>query len=388
MGLEPELVRATAVMLLALPGIALYRVANGLSRGMAVMHHDIYSRGLTESLATIAALLVAVLFGLRQLAPEVAAIAGTLASGGVALGLARRLYLPASGTPASRDLRGLVPTLIRASAPIAVYDLISIVVMQIDVIMLGLYVGHAPGLTLETLGIYAAAGEVATGLRKISQIFAPIFAPTVARQIAAGEVSRAADSYGYLARWMLAVLLPVVAVLALSGGAIMTIFGEPFRSGGAWTAILGVACALNAFALLGETILMVERPGLNMLNSGVALGAVVGVQLLLIPALGPLGAALGMIVPYAIQNVLRSVEISWLFTWSWPWRALVKPWAAALAALPLALLVRLSTAGTIAEIVSALAYLAGYAVAWRLIGLDPNDRAIVAHFRDKAGVRP
>ncbi len=111
--------------------------------------------------------------------------------------------------------------------------------MQIDVVMLGLYVGQAPGLTLETLGIYAAAGEVATGLRRISQIFSPIFAPVVARQIAAGETSRAADSYGYLARWMLAVLLPVVAVLALSGGAIMTIFGEPFRRGGAWTPILG-----------------------------------------------------------------------------------------------------------------------------------------------------
>ena len=57
---DPELVRATAVTLLALPGIALYRVANGLSRGMTVMHHDIYSRGLTESLATAAALVVAV----------------------------------------------------------------------------------------------------------------------------------------------------------------------------------------------------------------------------------------------------------------------------------------------------------------------------------------
>ncbi len=388
MGLEPELVRATAVMLLALPGIALYRVANGLSRGMAVMHHDIYSRGLTESLATTAALVVAVLFGLRQLAPEVAAIAGTFASGGVALGLARRLYVPASGTLASRDLRGLVPTLIRASAPIAVYDLISIVVMQIDVIMLGLYVDKAPGLSLETLGIYAAAGEAATGLRKISQIFSPILAPVIARQIAAGEVRQAADSYGYLARWMLAVLLPVVAVLALSGGAVMTIFGESFRSGGSWAAILGIACALNAFALLGETILMVERPGLNLLNSGVALGAVVGMQLLLIPALGPLGAALGMIVPYAIQNVLRAVEISWFFTWSWPWGAMVKPWAAALAALPLALLVRLSTAGTTAEILSALVYLAGYAMAWRVIGLDPNDRAVVAHVRGKAGLRP
>jgi O-antigen/teichoic acid export membrane protein len=388
LGLEPELVRATAVMLLALPGIALYRVANGLSRGMAVMHHDIYSRGLTESLATTAALVVAVLLGLRWLAPEAAAIAGTLASGGVAVGLARRLYGPSPGTPASPDLRGLVPTLLRASAPIAVYDLIGIVVMQIDVIMLGLYVGSAHGLTLETLGIYAAAGEVATGFRKISQIFSPIFAPVVARQIAAGEVRQAVVSYGYLARWMLAVLLPAVAVLALSGGAIMTIFGETFRSGGSWTAILGIACALNAFALLGETILMVERPGLNLLNSGIALGAVIGVQILLIPTFGPLGAALGMIVPYAIQNVLRGVEVSWLFPWSWPWRPLIKPWGAALSALPPALLVRLTAAGTPGEILSAIVYLAGYFVAWRLIGLDPNDRAVVAHFWSSSGSRP
>ena len=114
----------------------------------------------------------------------------------------------------------------------------------------------------------------------------------------------------------------------------------------------------------------------------------VGAQLLLIPAFGPLGAALGMIVPYAIQNVLRGVEISWLFPWSWPWRALIKPWAAALAALPLALLVRLTAAGTPGEIVSALVYLAGYLVAWRLIGLDPSDRAIVAHFWGRSGGRP
>ena len=387
-GLEPELVRATAVMLLALPGVALYRVANGLSRGMAVMHHDIYSRGLTESLATTAALVVAILFGLRQLAPEVAAIAGTLASGCVALGLARRLYVPAPGPVGPADLRGLVPTLIRASAPIAACDLIAIVIMQIDVIMLGLYVGDARGLTLETLGIYAAAGEVATGLRKVSQIFSPIFAPIVARQIAAGDVRQAGVSYGYLARWMLAVLLPVVAVLALSGGAIMTIFGETFRSGGLWTAILGIACALNAFALLGETILMVERPGLNLVSSGIALGAVVGAQLLLIPAFGPLGAALGMIVPYAIQNVLRGVVLSWLFPWSWPWGALIKPWAAAFAALAPALLVRLSAAGTAGEVISALVYLAGYFAAWRLIGLDPNDRAVVEFLRTRSGVRP
>ena len=46
-------------MLLALPGVTLYRVNTALSRGMTVMQHDIYSRGLTESFGTALALLLA-----------------------------------------------------------------------------------------------------------------------------------------------------------------------------------------------------------------------------------------------------------------------------------------------------------------------------------------
>ena len=39
---------ALAFVLCALPGIALYRVCTSISRGMKVMKHDIYSRGMTE----------------------------------------------------------------------------------------------------------------------------------------------------------------------------------------------------------------------------------------------------------------------------------------------------------------------------------------------------
>jgi len=267
-GQRQELARAISVMLLALPGIALYRVSNALSRGMAVMHHDIYSRGLTESLGTAAALLLVLALGSRALAPEIAAIGGTLASGLVAFSLARPLFAAARG--AGRKSQRDLPALVRASSPIAVYDLLNLGVMEIDVIMLGLFVGRARGVTLETLGIYAAAVEAAGGIRKVSQAFVPIFTPIVARQIASGHIRDAEASYGYLARWMLAVLLPVVAVFALAGGAIMTIFGEAFRQGAQWTAIVAVACALNAFVGLGETILMIERPKLNLINSSSA----------------------------------------------------------------------------------------------------------------------
>jgi len=376
-GQRRELTRATALMLTALPGIALYRVSNALSRGMSVMHHDIYSRGLTESLGTAGALVIVMMLGSRQLAPEIAAIGGTLASGLVAFLLARRLF--AASPHASAPPADLVPQLLRSSLPIALYDLLNLGIMEIDVIMLGLFVGRARGVTLESLGIYAAAVEAAGGLRKVSQAFTPIFTPIVARQIASGHIREAEASYGYLARWMLAILLPVVAVFALAGGSIMTIFGEPFRRGGLWTAIVALACALNAFVGLGETILMIERPKLNLVNSAVAFAAAVTLNLVLIPILGSLGAALAMLVPYTIQGILRGTEISWIFDWHWPWHSIAKPWVAAAAALPLALAVRLAGVGTLVELAAAAVYLIGYVTAWRVIGLDPSDREVLAH---------
>ena len=376
-GLGPEVARATGFLLLALPGLTLYRISNAVSRGMSVMHHDILSRGLTESLGTVAALLIALVCGARELAPGIAATAGTLASGCVAFILARRLL---GDAPSSRAAEGgQLVALIRDSAAISIYDFLNIGIMRIDVIMLGLFVGRAPGVTLATIGVYAAAVEVAGGARKINQVFNPIFMPVVARFVADGQIAEAETAFAYVARWMLAILLPLVAVLSLAGGAIMSIYGRTFIGGGSWLAIVGLACALNAFAGLGETILMVKRPQLNLTNAAIALVIAIASHALLIPALGPLGAALGMLVPYTLYGVLRGLEISWLFGWRWPWRALVKPIVAAGLALLLALPVRLSASTLLGELGAALCFIAAYLGAWRLIGLDPNDRDVIDH---------
>ncbi len=372
----PELARATAVMLLALPGIVLYRVSNALSRGKGVMHHDVYSRGLTESLGTSVALLGGIALGLRSLAPEIAAIAGTLASGIIAFVVARRLFVR---VPSTASKPGEIRALMRRSLPIAGYDLLNIGIMKVDLIVLGLFIGRAPGVTLASVGIYAAAMEVAGGLRKVNQAFNPIFVPEVARQLAAGRLDKAEASYGHLARWMLVVLLPALAVIALAGGAIMSLFGPAFRSGASWMVIVSVSCAVNAFVGLGETILMVRHPTVNLLNSAVALLAGIGANLLLIPRYGPLGAAIGVLVPYTLLGMLRGIEVSWLLAWRWPWRSLRKPWLAALGALPLALVARAVDDGIAAQVSAAAIYLASYLLVWRLVGLDPGDRSIVSH---------
>ena len=57
--LQPEMVSALAVLLCAMPGVALYRISTSVSRGMKIMQHDIYSRGVTEPIVTTLAFLLA-----------------------------------------------------------------------------------------------------------------------------------------------------------------------------------------------------------------------------------------------------------------------------------------------------------------------------------------
>src|SRR4029453_10045224 len=251
-----ETLSALAFVLCALPGIALYRVCTSISRGMKVMKHDIFSRGMTEPVMTTLALLIALGFGFTRFAPGGAA-SGTAASGIVALIFASRLF---SGVTA-RDTASIwteAKPLLAYGAPISVYQMFNAFILRLDVIMLGWFIGRAPGVTLATVGVYSVTVGIAGGLRKVNQTFNPIFAPVLARMTATGEQQPAAPTYARLAEWMLWILLPLVAVMTLAGSVILLIYGPAFMQGGAWLGIVGIACATNAFVSLGETVIMVQ----------------------------------------------------------------------------------------------------------------------------------
>jgi len=195
LGLDPQMVAALSVMFFAMPVVALYRINTAVSRGMKVMRHDIFSRGLTETIVTTLAFLGTLWFGLRTFAPEIAVIVGMGASGVVALLLAASLFSSAPPRPAALSHGAEARRLLAYAAPISAYDLLNAVIVRLDVVMLGFFVGRAPGVTLTTLGIYGAAVEVAGGLRKINQAFNPIFAPIVAGLTVDGDQEHAAAAF-------------------------------------------------------------------------------------------------------------------------------------------------------------------------------------------------
>ncbi len=368
---RPELIRSTCLMLLALPGITLYRVCNGVSRGMKVMKHDLYSKGLTETFGTIVTLLVAIAIGLLDLAPVVAVLVGTTAGGLMAFTLARGLLARQAATVAK-----VHAPLLRFSAPIAMYSLLNMLIMRMDVLLLGI-LGPRAGVSLATVGVFVASVEIAGGMRKVRQAFDPMFTPIIARQSAVQDQAAMEKSFAQLGRWVLAAQLPLMGVLCVAGGIGLRIFGTGFERGMLWVALLAVAHATNSFVGLAETVIMIQRPNLNLINSGLTVLLQFGASLLLIPWLGATGAALAMLLAYFTQGVLRYCELRILFKWHWPWSAFARPAIAFAFAFGAAIPLRVIIDGWRGELAAGLVLLGVYVAAWKVIGLEESDRAVL-----------
>jgi O-antigen/teichoic acid export membrane protein len=230
--------------------------------------------------------------------------------------------------------------------------------------MLGYFVGRAPGVTLATVGVYSAVIGTANGLRKVNQAFNPIFAPVVAGMTATGDHEIAAATYARLAQWMLWILLPLVAVMAFAGGTILLIFGPAFRQGGVWLGIVAFASAINAFVALGETVIMVQRPRLNLLHSAITCAVAAAGLLWLIPRFGVMGAAFGILLPYIVQGILRYATLRWVFRWKDSWSDIRPPLVAAGIALVPAIVCRILLGGIVGQVTSAAAFMAVFGVQW------------------------
>ena len=380
---SPELADAVALMALALPGVVVYRISTGFSRGLRIMRHNVYSRGFAESLVSLAVFLAAFALGARELAPIGALVVGTTAGGAVAFFLALGVA-PGSGRVSIAEGRRLI----RDSLPVAGYGLVNLLMQRLDVLLLGGFVGRAPGLDLRTFGAYCAAVEIAGVMRKVRQTFEPIYTPVVARRMTGGDFEPVRGVIAQMGRWTLALQLPLAGVLVVSGGLALALFGPSFMLAAPWLALLVVAHGLFNFFGLAESLLLVRRPDLNLLNSCLGAAIQLGLSLLFVPRVGAAGAALAMIAAHLTLGALRLTELRWLFGLTWPWRSLVRPATTSALAFAASLGVRRVVPGPPGWAAAAVVLVAVVVAGWWMFGLDEGDRATLTELRRRWRRRP
>jgi O-antigen/teichoic acid export membrane protein len=109
---------------------------------------------------------------------------------------------------------------------------------------------------------------------------------------------------------------------------------------------------------------MVQRPHLNLLHSSITCAVAFAGLLWLIPRFGPFGAAVGILLPYIVQGILRYATLRWVFHWKDSWSDISSPLIAAGIAIVPALICRGFLSGVVGQVTSAAVFLAVFGVQW------------------------
>ena len=302
------------------------------ARAFRVMRYEIYAKRVAEPLLMLVLAVLGAALGWGQWGLAWAFVLASAAGALVAAFLLQRL-LPLAGLATAFGGPLSLRRLFSFCAPIGLYDLLNLLLQRVDLFLIGRF------LPASAAGIYGLAQETAFAAKKVRQAFDPIVIPVIsgARQ----NAGRAALQHHYttVTTWILSVDLLVLGLVFFMGRTLLSFYGGEFVAGALCLVILTGSVVLNGVLGVAELFILLDRPGLNLLNSAVAVLTALGLGLWLTPLWGMEGAALAILGAFLVMNILRLAQVRRLYRLSPFNRRTLLPllWAALalLVALPL-----------------------------------------------------
>jgi O-antigen/teichoic acid export membrane protein len=185
----------------------------------------------------------------------------------------------------------------RFAAPRALSSAFGVTVTWLDTLLVAVF------LTSRDAAVYAAAGRLLmVGLLALGPVQL-VLAPMMSRLLASGERARAQAAYRTATEWVMLASWPLYASLAVFAPFVLRVFGSGYPAGQTVLLILSIAGMANmATGPCLTVLLMGGRSGWTLAIAAGALTFNVGLNLLLIPHLGIVGAALTWGIGIALTN--------------------------------------------------------------------------------------
>jgi len=351
---RPSLGPLLGVAGMALPFVAITAIATAALRSSMEMGSDVAVKSFVVPFVFVGSTLVAHRFTAD---PVGMAWAFTVAQGvgaAVAIGIVSH-KLGVSLTLAALRMapwRRLMTFAVPQSVNMALYQS----TFDLDIMMLG-----ASGTPDRLLGAYRVASEISRQIFTIRVTFSGVYASLVARLAHLGKTHALSDSIGIVSGWCVLVAAPIGAVLIISRTALFTMAGYPEVPSAFFCVLVLGSMASCAFGLTGNVIGMAGRPGLNLMNAIGATAVNAGCNLVLVPRLGLLGAAIGTTAGICVTQIAQVFETRFWFGVQIPCWPVLRPFAYCTAAFISAVVLQ-ATAPWNAAWLSPLVFVLGYAV--------------------------
>lgn len=192
----------------------------------------------------------------------------------------------------------------RFSAPRALANVTQVAMQRLDIILVGALAG------LGAAAIYAAATRLLVLGQMIARAVAMSGQPLLGESLARPDRSEARHLYRVTTGWLVAVTWPWYLTLMVWGPVLLLIFGEDYTIGHFALVILcGAMLFATSCGMVDMVLNMGGRSLWNLLNVVIAFTVNIVLDLVLIPQLGLLGAAIGWGAAIVLANLLPLVQV-------------------------------------------------------------------------------
>ncbi|MDT4989053.1 MAG: hypothetical protein QOI74_3147 [Micromonosporaceae bacterium] len=207
------------------------------------------------------------------------------------------------GAEAGEDIR-LGTAFWRFSAPRALAGVAQLGLQRVDVILVAALAG------LPAAALYAVAGRFVVLGQFTNQAISQSVQPRLAERLATGDMAGARLLYQQGTAWLVLATWPMYLLVGAYAPVYLALFGPSYRAGATITTILAATMLVaTACGMVDMVLAMGGRTSWNLGNVALALAIAVGVDLMLIPRLGPVGAALGLAAAVLANNLLPLAQV-------------------------------------------------------------------------------
>jgi O-antigen/teichoic acid export membrane protein len=284
------------------PTVLIERVGRSILQcgavGLALVHPSLTRLTLAWALPYSVATVAAVGWLLRLLHGVGAGPANSAAGGG-----ATRLV---SMQPADDNI-SVFRELWSFSALRGVARIFAVALQRFDIVLVGALRGPADAAVYTAASRFLVIGTMAV------QAIQQVMAPRMSQLLAAGAHDRATTLYQTATGWLVAVSWPLYLSFAVFAPWFLAVFGHGYRAGESVVVILClamlVACGCGS---VDSVLLMGGRSSWSLLNSALAFATDVVIDLILVPRIGIVGAAIGWAAALLVGNLLPLAQVHYL----------------------------------------------------------------------------
>jgi O-antigen/teichoic acid export membrane protein len=214
---------------------------------------------------------------------------------------------PAESSPVAGRRRKLYREFWGFTAPRALQGTFQIVVLWLDILLVGAIVSRYAA------GVYSAVSKLAVVGTFMLEGNRLAIGPQLSALLARHEHDRAADLHQSATRWLILASWPLYIVFAIFPAVVLNIFGPRYTAGAAALVVLSVAMLINlGTGNVTVVLLMGGKSSWSAINAGGALAINIALNLVLLPRMGVLGAAIAWAASIVVDNVAAMLEIRWV----------------------------------------------------------------------------